>query len=77
MITYTLSQYEAFAIKLGTHPSSLKSIKEKLQKNKLSENLFNTKLFVKYLESAYEKVHTNHEEGLSPEDLCLNESDKA
>lgn len=76
MIAYTLSQYEAYAIKLGTQPSSLRFIKEKLQKNKLSENLFNTKLFVTYLESAYEKVFTNHEEGLSPEDLHLNDRDK-
>ena len=56
----TLKEYEDIAIELANNPSRLKEIKNKLEKNKLEQPLFNTKLFAKHIESAYAEMHKKY-----------------
>jgi predicted O-linked N-acetylglucosamine transferase (SPINDLY family) len=67
LITDSLEAYAAKAIALAKNPADLKTIKEKLAKNRLTEPLFNSKLMTNSIEKAYKAVHTRHISGLEPE----------
>ena len=69
LVTNSLEEYEALAIELATHPEKLKAIKEKLTSNLTTAPLYNTKLFVKNLESAYTTMYERHHEGLEPDHI--------
>jgi predicted O-linked N-acetylglucosamine transferase (SPINDLY family) len=56
LITYTLKDYEGLAIYLANNPNELSLIKNKLIQNKKEFPLFNTELFAKNLEKAYESA---------------------
>jgi predicted O-linked N-acetylglucosamine transferase (SPINDLY family) len=58
LIVKTMAEYENVAIELATHPDRLVDLKLKLQKNRATTPLFNTKLFVDNLESAYDKMYS-------------------
>ena len=60
LITTHETEYEALALQLATNPEQLDSIKNKLTLNRLSKPLFNTELFIKHLEDAYQKVHQRY-----------------
>ena len=49
LITRTQQEYEALAIELATNPVKLESIKNKLDRNKLSTALFDTPLFTMHI----------------------------
>lgn len=53
LISYSLEEYEALALKLATHLEQLTAIKAKLVQNRLSYPLFNTQRFTRHIESAY------------------------
>ena len=71
LITNTPEEYEALAIELATHPEKLKAIKDKLTSNLTTAPLYNTKLFVKNLESAYTTMYERHHEGLEPDHIYV------
>jgi protein O-GlcNAc transferase len=56
LITYNLKSYEDLAVELATDPVRLQAIKARLEKNRLTEPLFDTKRFVRNLENAYEQM---------------------
>jgi protein O-GlcNAc transferase len=56
LITHSLESYEDLAVELATDPVRLQSIRDRLRKNILTEPLFDTKRFVRNLESAYEQM---------------------
>lgn len=60
LITKTPKGYEDLAIKLAKSPQKLKSLKDKLAKNRLTKPLFNTKKFVSNLEEVYSKMWENY-----------------
>jgi predicted O-linked N-acetylglucosamine transferase (SPINDLY family) len=60
LITNSTSEYEKLAINLATNNKKLTYIKNKLSKNILTKPLFNTKLFVRNLESAYIKMYKSY-----------------
>ncbi len=77
LITNTKEEYENLAIELATNPEKLKSIKEKLEKNRLTTPLFNTKIFTNHIEAAYEDMYDRYQNDLLPDnievkDLSLN-----
>ena len=53
LITHTQDEYETLAIELANNPQKLAEIKLKLQKNRETSSLFNTRLFTKDLEDIY------------------------
>jgi len=71
LITQTSQEYEAMAIHLATHPEALKNLKDKLQENRLSGPLFNSKKFTGHLEEAYEAAYARYTQGLNAENLII------
>jgi predicted O-linked N-acetylglucosamine transferase (SPINDLY family) len=59
LVTYTLEDYEALALKLATDPDQLNQIKEKLQKNRLRTPLFDCDRLRRQIESAYLEMWTD------------------
>lgn len=57
LITHSVKEYEDLAIRLARSPELFKSLKEKLEKNRLTTPLFNTGLFVKNLEKLYQDMY--------------------
>tara|TARA_B100000965_G_scaffold282023_1_gene239850 strand:+ start:96 stop:2273 length:2178 start_codon:yes stop_codon:yes gene_type:complete len=53
LITHSLNEYENMALDLASNLSKLKNIKKKLEDNKNTTPLFNTKLFTNNIEKAY------------------------
>ncbi|MGB2832213.1 MAG: tetratricopeptide repeat protein [Methylotenera sp.] len=60
LITYSLQEYENTAITLAKTPNLLLQIKQKLQANKMTSPLFNTKLFARSIEAAYQSMHLQY-----------------
>ena len=64
LITKTEKEYENLAIKVATSPEFLKKIKNKLEKNRITEPLFNTKLYTIKIESAFKKIYERYHSDL-------------
>ena len=60
MITLTDKDFENLAIELANNPKKLQLIKNKLNNNKISKPLFNTKLFTKNIEKAYSIIYEKY-----------------
>jgi predicted O-linked N-acetylglucosamine transferase (SPINDLY family) len=77
LITSTQEDYEALAIELATHPERLKAIKQKLERNRLSTPLFDTKLFAKHIEEAYMQMIERHHADLAPDHIYVGKPSSA
>ena len=53
LITYSLEEYEALALKLATHPALLADLRARLARNRTTHPLFDTDRFRRHMESAY------------------------
>jgi predicted O-linked N-acetylglucosamine transferase (SPINDLY family) len=71
LITSTPQAYEELAIELATNPEKLAAIKRKLAGNRLTTPLFDTKLFTRHIESAYETVYERYRAGLPPDHIYV------
>ena len=60
LIASSIKEYESIALNLAKSPNKLSSIKQKLRKNIATKPLFDTKLYTKNLEEAYEKIWKQH-----------------
>ena len=67
LIRPTLADYEEEAVRLATQPDALKVLRDKLVANKETTPLFNTALFTKNIEKAYEMAYERQRSGLAPE----------
>lgn len=56
LITRTLDEYEKLAVRLAGNQGELQIIRKKLERNRLSEPLFDTPRFARNLEKAYKKM---------------------
>jgi protein O-GlcNAc transferase len=72
LITYSREEYEALAIELALNGEKLKAIKEKLARNRLTTRLFDTSLYAKHLEAAYEAMYQRYKAGLPPDHIEIN-----
>ena len=72
LITHTKKDYQDKAIELANNKSFLNEIRNKLNKNKLTKPLFNTKLFTKNLEKAYLMIYEKYTQGKKPESIEIN-----
>ena len=57
LITVNKEHYESLILDLAKNPNKLIKIKEKLNKNRLLEPLFNTEEYTKNLENGYKEAH--------------------
>lgn len=71
LITHSPEQYESLAIKLATNTAELKKIKVKLEANRLQMPLFDTTLFCRNLEAAYNKAYNRHLSDLTPDHIFV------
>jgi predicted O-linked N-acetylglucosamine transferase (SPINDLY family) len=67
LITHSAEAYESLAIELALNPQRLTDLKTKLDANRLTSPLFNTPMFTKHIESAYQVAHQRHLAELEPE----------
>ncbi|QTA91412.1 tetratricopeptide repeat protein [Desulfonema magnum] len=56
LITYDPKTYERLAVRLANNPDELQAIRLKLEKNRLTEPLFDTPRFTRNLEKAYKEM---------------------
>jgi predicted O-linked N-acetylglucosamine transferase (SPINDLY family) len=71
MVTDSLAGYEALAFELALNPLRLRSIREKLQANRLTTALFDSRRFTRHLESAFETMWRVHLAGESPQPFTV------
>jgi predicted O-linked N-acetylglucosamine transferase (SPINDLY family) len=72
LITSNINDYEDFAIYLANSPEKLKEIKDKLHHSIKSTNTFNTKIYTKNLEKAYQQIYDRYHRNLMPENIYIN-----
>ncbi len=73
LITDSMADYEALAAKLACDPELMASTRMKLERNRVSEPLFNTKLFTGHLEAAYVAIYERAQAGLAPEHIVVRQ----
>ena len=71
LITNDQAEYEAKAIELATNHRKLDIAREKLASSRLTAPLFNTPLFTKNLEAAYEKMYEKYQADLQPNHIFI------
>ena len=71
LITHDEQSFVDLAIKLGENRGALQSIKEKLATNLQDTPLFDTQLFCKHLEMAYQEMYSHYLQELPPTDIYV------
>lgn len=66
LVTHTLADYEALALKLASTPALLADLKTRLARHRLTQPLFDTAHFCQHIESAYLTMHQRSQQGLTP-----------
>ena len=71
LVTTSLEDYEALALKLARDPALLAGIKAKLAANRLTTPLFDTKRYTRHLEAAYVAMYERAQRGEPPESFAV------
>jgi predicted O-linked N-acetylglucosamine transferase (SPINDLY family) len=71
LVTPNLERYEARAVELATDRTQLDAIKRKLDANRLSCPLFDSRRFALHIEAAYAEMHRRRRSGLPPEHFSV------
>jgi predicted O-linked N-acetylglucosamine transferase (SPINDLY family) len=66
LITYSLDEYEALAMKLATDATLLAAVKQKLARNRDSYPLFDTDRVRRHIEAAYVTMWERYQRGQPP-----------
>lgn len=66
MITSSWAEYEAKALQLAQNPAHLKTLRDKLQNEKMKTPLFDIERFTKNIESAYLQMWRRYQQGEKP-----------
>src|SRR5262249_41515445 len=74
LITRTSDEYEQLAIELATEREKIFTIRKCIVDNRLKHPLFNTDLFTKHIESAYQQMWESHRMNLKPDHLSVEPS---
>lgn len=69
LITSSQSEYETVAVELATHPEQLKLIKAKLERNRLTTPLFDSKPFTRQLEDLFVQMVERYQADLTPDHI--------
>jgi protein O-GlcNAc transferase len=71
LVTTSVQQYEDLAVELSTNPARLAEIRQRLASNRLSTPLFDSRSFVRHLETAYTRIYERHRAGLAPDHILV------
>ena len=63
LVTESEEAYEALALELATNPEHLADIKVKLEANRLTQPIFNTKQYTNHLETSYKTTFDSYING--------------
>jgi protein O-GlcNAc transferase len=74
LVTRTPDEYEQLAFRLANDRDKLSLIRKRLADNRLTHPLFDTKLFTRHIERAYEKMWERHCMNLKPDHLSVEAS---
>jgi predicted O-linked N-acetylglucosamine transferase (SPINDLY family) len=74
LVTRTSDEYEQLAFRLANDRDKLSLIRKRLADNRLTHPLFDTELFTRHIESAYEKMWERHRMNLKPDHLSVEAS---
>lgn len=69
LVTSSQQDYEKLAISIGRDPDKILELKNKLVENRLTTQLFNTKLFTQNIELAYTKAYERYQSDLTPDHI--------
>ena len=72
LVTNTLDEYEALALKLASDRTFLAAMKSKLIANKTTFPLFDTSRFTRYIEAAYREAFERHQRGEPPASFAVD-----
>lgn len=73
LITESDEDYEALALELAMNNEKLAAIKQKLLDNRLSKPLFDTKIYTRHIENAYDQAFERWRSGLVPTHIKVEE----
>jgi protein O-GlcNAc transferase len=71
LVTNSLEDYEALALRLATEPALLAGLRKRLQQNRLTCPLFDTDRFRRHIEAAYETMWEIRQRGESPRSFTV------
>jgi predicted O-linked N-acetylglucosamine transferase (SPINDLY family) len=71
LIASSPEEYEELAVGLATEPQRLADIRRKLADNRLTTALFDTRAYVKHIETAFSKMYENYQADLPPGHIDL------
>ena len=74
LVTHTSDEYEELALELASNRDKLSLFKQRLVANRLKCPLFDTKLFTRHIEIAYQKMWERHCMNLKPDHLLIDAS---
>jgi predicted O-linked N-acetylglucosamine transferase (SPINDLY family) len=72
LVTQSLDDYQALALKLAREPALLASFKDRLARNRLTHLPFDTPRFARQVEAAYTKMWQRHQAGERPESFAVD-----
>ena len=71
LVTRSLEEYEALALKLTDDKDLLLSLRRRLQQNRETSPLFNTDVYRQHMESAYRTMWELHKKGEAPRNFAV------
>ncbi len=71
LVTGSLADYESLALELALDSNRLRTIRAKLQANRLTTALFDSRRFTRHLESAFETMWRIHQAGEPPRSFAV------
>jgi predicted O-linked N-acetylglucosamine transferase (SPINDLY family) len=74
LIAKDQEEYEDRAVRFGADPDEIRTLKQKLLINRETTPLFDTKLFAKHIENAFQQMYKRCQSGLSPCNIYASES---
>jgi protein O-GlcNAc transferase len=72
LITKNDEEYEALIFEIATSSEKFLKIKKKLLENRVTKPLFNSELFINYLEDGYNQVYQNYLDGNKTKTIFIN-----
>ena len=73
LVTATPQAYEELTPELAANSGTLREIKDKLDRNRLTAPLFDTQLFTRHIERAYAEMYRRHRAGLPPDHIHVGQ----
>lgn len=72
LVTHTVDEYEAMALKLARDPALLVSIRDRLMRHRATHPLFNTERFTRHVEAAYRTMWERYQKGEAPQAFAVS-----